>query len=104
MKLSIKIIAVFLLSVALQSCADLHRSCAQYVERAEVQEVCLDVSDEIDCTHEHGGVEHQCTANFSEIGRVCHTENVTVKVCTRYVCKAGYHKNSKNRCVKIEKK
>ncbi len=100
----IKFFAVLILSIAFQGCASLHKSCIQYVERVEVQEVCADVTDEVDCTHEHGGVEHQCTANLSEIRRVCHTENVKVKVCSRYICKSGYHKNAKNHCVKDQKK
>jgi len=95
-------VAVFLCAIILHACAaDLHRACVKYTERIEVQDVCSDLSEEIDCTHEHGGVEHQCTAHYSETRRVCHSENVKVRECVRYVCKVGYQKNTKNQCVKF---
>ena len=101
MKITLKLIAGFIFTIVIYGCAaDLHKTCVKYVEKLESQEICDDVEDEVDCTHAHGGVEHSCTANYSDIRRICRTEKVKVRKCTKYICKAGYQRNSKNHCVK----
>ncbi len=97
----LKLVFVFTFIFLAYGCtADLHKKCLQYVEVLETEDVCTDIDDEIDCSHEHGGVGHQCTRSFSEIKRICHKEKVKVRKCVRSVCDEGYHKNSKGRCVK----